>query len=128
MEMDKNTILAIVLSGVVLIGWLFIDAKYIMPKQQAARAQQETELAKEQAEKERKAQELSSLISAEEAGSELSESDEDAETSAQNAELPSPQPRFRPAANVVSHRQISTNFPSSAHSAEPSLVNNSTLN
>ncbi len=84
MEMDKNTILAIVLSGVVLIGWLFIDAKYIMPKQQAARAQQETELAKEQAEKERKAQELSSLISAEEAGSELSESDEDAETSAQN--------------------------------------------
>ena len=57
MEMDKNTILAIVLSGVVLIGWLFIDAKYIMPKQQAARAQQETELAKEQAEKERKANE-----------------------------------------------------------------------
>lgn len=61
--MDRNTILAIVLSGVVLLGYLFIDAKYIMPKQQAARAQQQAELAQKEAEKEQQAEELSTLIS-----------------------------------------------------------------
>lgn len=65
MGMDKNTILAVVLSGLVLLGYLYVDTKFIRPKQQAAREQQEIELAKEQAEKEQKAQEMASLISSE---------------------------------------------------------------
>ncbi len=34
--MDKNTILAIVLSAIVLFGYFFFDAFYMAPKREAA--------------------------------------------------------------------------------------------
>ena len=81
MGMDKNTILAVVLSGIVLLGYLYVDTKYIMPKQRAAKERQKEELAQQQAEKEQKAEELSSLISAQE-NSEAFEGEEDGQDSA----------------------------------------------
>ncbi len=61
--MDKNTILAIVLSGVVLFGYFFFDAYYMAPKREAAyQAQQAAELEAQEAKAE-ETQELSALIS-----------------------------------------------------------------
>ncbi len=61
--MDKNTILAIVLSGVVLFGYFFFDAFYMAPKREAAyQAQQAAEL-EAQAAKAEEEEALSSQIS-----------------------------------------------------------------
>ena len=42
--MDKNSIIAIVLSSLVLIGSFFIQSKYIAPKKQAQAEAQAAEL------------------------------------------------------------------------------------
>ncbi|MBP5156411.1 MAG: membrane protein insertase YidC [Treponema sp.] len=61
--MDKNTILAIVLSAIVLFGYFFFDAFYMAPKREAAfEAQQAAEL-EAQAAKAEEAEELSSMVS-----------------------------------------------------------------
>ncbi len=61
--MDKNTILAIVLSAIVLFGYFFFDAFYMAPKRQAAyEAQQAAEL-EEQAAKAAEAEKLSARVS-----------------------------------------------------------------
>ena len=52
--MDKNSIIAIVLSSLVLIGSFFIQSKYIAPKKQAQAEAQAAELqAKKELEKEK---------------------------------------------------------------------------
>ena len=61
--MDKNTILAIVLSAIVLFGYFFFDAFYMAPKRQAAyEAQQAAELAEQEA-KAAEAERLSAQVS-----------------------------------------------------------------
>ena len=42
--MDKNSIIAIVLSSLVLMGSFFVQSKYIMPKQQAKAEAQAAEM------------------------------------------------------------------------------------
>ncbi|MBP5463595.1 MAG: membrane protein insertase YidC [Treponema sp.] len=60
--MDKNTILAIVLSAIVLFGYFFFDAFYMAPKREAAyEARQAAEL-EEQAAKAAEAEQLSSKV------------------------------------------------------------------
>lgn len=61
--MDKNTILAIVLSAIVLFGYFFFDAFYLAPKREAAyEAQQAAEL-EAQAAKAEEAEQMSSMVS-----------------------------------------------------------------
>ena len=50
--MEKNTIIAIVLSSLVIIGSLIFQTKVMVPKQQAAAKQQRIEQAKKEAEAE----------------------------------------------------------------------------
>lgn len=61
--MDKNTILAIVLSTIVLIGYFFFDTLYMQPKRLAAAEAQQASEQVEAEEAEQKAEELSALIS-----------------------------------------------------------------
>ena len=61
--MDKNTVLAIILCGIVIIGYMFVDVLYIMPRQQAAQAQQQLEQQAAEEERSRQQAELSQLIS-----------------------------------------------------------------
>lgn len=60
--MDKNTILAIVLSTLVLFVSLFVQTVYVAPKQQAAAQAQQIELEAQKALEEEKAREEQSLI------------------------------------------------------------------
>ena len=53
--MDKNTILAIVLSTLVLFVSLFVQTVYVAPKQQAAAQAQQIELEAQKALEEEKA-------------------------------------------------------------------------
>ncbi|MCH5295675.1 MAG: membrane protein insertase YidC [Treponema sp.] len=62
--MDKNTLWAIGLCTLVLIASVFVQTTYIMPKQERAQAEQVALQQAEAEEKERIAQEQSSLISA----------------------------------------------------------------
>ncbi len=61
--MDKNTILAIILSSIVLFGYFVFDALYLMPKRQAAQESQLAEQQLQEQQKEEKAEELNALIS-----------------------------------------------------------------
>ncbi|MCR5081059.1 MAG: membrane protein insertase YidC [Treponema sp.] len=54
--MEKNTIIAIVLSSLVIIGSLIFQTKVMVPKQQAAAKQQRIEQAKKEAEKKAEAE------------------------------------------------------------------------
>ncbi len=64
--MDKNTIWAIILCGIVLFGYLVLDYVYIMPRQQAAAEQQRQELARQEEEQEQRNAEAQALVSSQE--------------------------------------------------------------
>lgn len=62
--MDKRTILAIFLCGIVLIGSVYVESTFIMPKQKAAAEAQAQKQAEEEKKKQEAAAEVSALISA----------------------------------------------------------------
>lgn len=71
--MDKNTVLAIVLSTLVLIISLFVQTKYFVPKQQERARLAAAELQIQKAEQEAKAKEENELVSASFEESELAD-------------------------------------------------------
>ena len=85
--MDKNTIWAIVLCGIVLFGYLVLDYVYIMPRQQAAQEQQRQELARQQEEQEQRNAEAQSLVSSQDSLFAGSAEDASAETQVSEYEV-----------------------------------------
>lgn len=78
--MDKNTFLAIILCGIVIVGYAVVDMLYIMPKQQEAKARQQLEQQAAEEERSQQQQELSQLISSTEENS--------ADSSVEQGEIP----------------------------------------
>jgi len=61
--MDKNTVWALILSLLVMVGAFFVNIKFIKPRQDAARQQQQIELAQKEAEQKKKVEEANKQIS-----------------------------------------------------------------
>lgn len=61
--MDKNTVWALILSLLVMVGAFFINIKFIKPRQDAARQQQQIELAQKEAEQKKKVEEANKQVS-----------------------------------------------------------------
>ena len=55
--MDENTVWALILSLLVMVGAFFVNIKFIKPRQDAARQQQQIELAQKEAEQKKKVEE-----------------------------------------------------------------------
>ncbi|MBO7613474.1 MAG: membrane protein insertase YidC [Treponema sp.] len=62
--MDKNTVWALILSLLVMVGAFFVNIKFIKPRQDAARQQQQIELAQKEAEQKKKVDEANKQVSA----------------------------------------------------------------
>ncbi len=61
--MDKNTVWALILSLLVMVGAFFVNIKFIKPRQDAARQQQQIELAQKEAEQKKKVEEANKQVS-----------------------------------------------------------------
>ena len=61
--MDKNTVWALILSLLVMVGAFFVNIKFIKPRQNAARQQQQIELAQKEAEQKKKVEEANKQVS-----------------------------------------------------------------
>lgn len=61
--MDKNTVWALILSLLVMVGAFFVNIKFIKPRQDAARQQQQIELAQKEAEQKKKVDEANKQVS-----------------------------------------------------------------
>ncbi|MCR5317552.1 MAG: membrane protein insertase YidC [Treponema sp.] len=62
--MDKNTVWALILSLLVMVGAFFVNIKFIKPRQDAARQKQQIELAQKEAEQKKKVDEANKQVSA----------------------------------------------------------------
>lgn len=61
--MDKNNVWALILSLLVMVGAFFVNIKFIKPRQDAARQQQQIELAQKEAEQKKKVEEANKQVS-----------------------------------------------------------------
>src|SRR5574344_2322597 len=75
--MDKNTIWALVLSGIVLFASIFIETNYILPKEQAKAEAQAAQQTTEQAAVEEKTVAENAIVTTPEAITAASEADTD---------------------------------------------------
>ncbi|MBO4385670.1 MAG: membrane protein insertase YidC [Treponema sp.] len=80
--MDKNTVWALILSLLVMVGAFFVNIKFIKPRQDAAREQQQIELAQKEAEQKKKVEEANKQVT-----TFSSENQEEAITPASETEL-----------------------------------------